>query len=94
MREILNLGRHWHGWLRAPVCVYALSLFWVTASCAAAGEASAGAAIASGLDLPGDPDDPGWAHLLVEAARQAAWDRTDVLHEGAAGHALVAESRL
>jgi gamma-glutamyltranspeptidase/glutathione hydrolase len=54
----------------------------------------AGAAIASGLDLPDDPDEPGWAHLLVEAARQAGWDRTDVLWEGAAGAELVDAGRL
>ncbi len=54
----------------------------------------AGAVIASGLDLPEDPDDPRWAHLLVESARQAGWDRLDVLAEGADGAALVAEERL
>ncbi|MEZ5230980.1 MAG: gamma-glutamyltransferase, partial [Acidimicrobiales bacterium] len=31
----------------------------------------AGAVIANGLDLPDDPDDPRWAHLLIEAAKQA-----------------------
>ena len=31
----------------------------------------AGARIADGLDLPDDPDDPSWAHLLSEAARWA-----------------------
>ena len=54
----------------------------------------AGAWIADGLPLPDDPDDPGWAHLLVEAARQAAFDRPDVLHEHADGVALLAEERL
>src|SRR5688500_11120400 len=33
----------------------------------------AGAWIADGLDLPADPDDPLWAHLLVESARQAGF---------------------
>jgi gamma-glutamyltranspeptidase/glutathione hydrolase len=42
-----------------------------------------GAAIADGLDLPDDPDDPVWAHLLVEAARAAGHDRPTVLHEHA-----------
>ena len=50
--------------------------------------------IASGLDLPDDPRDPLWAHLLVEAARQAAFDRIAVLHEGADGRALLAPERL
>ena len=54
----------------------------------------AAAWIASGLDLPDDPDDPQWAHLTVEAARQAGYDRIDVLHEHADGNALLAESRL
>ncbi len=54
----------------------------------------AGAWIASGLDLPSDPDDPGSAHLVIEAARQAAYDRVAVLHEGADGPALVDPSRL
>ncbi|HVT78647.1 MAG TPA: gamma-glutamyltransferase [Acidimicrobiales bacterium] len=56
--------------------------------------ALAAAWIAEGLDLPDDPDDPRWAHLLVEAARQAAFDRLDVLHDAADGAALVAPSRL
>lgn len=53
----------------------------------------AAAWIADGLALP-DPDDPAWAHLLVEAARQAAHDRLAVLHEGAAGADLVDAARL
>ena len=56
--------------------------------------ALAGAWMADGLDLPARPDDPLWAHLLVEAARQSAWDRSDVLHEGADGDALVDPGRL
>lgn len=54
----------------------------------------AGAWIADGLELPDDSDDPAWAHLLIEAARQAAYDRIDVLHEGADGHALLSPGRL
>jgi gamma-glutamyltranspeptidase/glutathione hydrolase len=50
--------------------------------------------LASGLDLPDDPDDPLFAHLLIEAARQAAHDRPEVLHEGADGAALLAPGRL
>ncbi|HET6793977.1 MAG TPA: gamma-glutamyltransferase [Acidimicrobiales bacterium] len=44
-------------------------------------------------DLP-EPDDPLWAHLLVEAMRQAGHDRLAVLHEGADGAALVSPRRL
>jgi len=54
----------------------------------------AGAWIAAGLPLPDDPDDAGWAHLLVEAARAAAYDRDDVLHEHADGAALISPDRL
>jgi gamma-glutamyltranspeptidase / glutathione hydrolase len=53
----------------------------------------ASAWIADGLELP-DPSDPRWAHLLIEAARQAGHDRLEVLHEGADGFALIAPGRL
>lgn len=39
--------------------------------------------ISAGLDLPDDPDDAAWAHLLAESARVAGHDRPDVLHEHA-----------
>jgi gamma-glutamyltranspeptidase/glutathione hydrolase len=45
--------------------------------------------MADGLDLPDDPDDGAWAHLLIECARAAAHDRHDVLHEHADGAALL-----
>lgn len=54
----------------------------------------AGAWMAGSLDLPDDPDDPRWAHLLVEASRLAGYDRPAVLHEHADGAALLAEERL
>ena len=54
----------------------------------------AGAWIAEGLPLPDDPDDPAWAHLLVEASRQAGHDRLAVLHDHADGAALLEPSRL
>ena len=54
----------------------------------------AGAWIAAGLDLPADPDDPLFAHLLAEAAKQAAWDRPAVLSQNADGAALIAPERL
>jgi gamma-glutamyltranspeptidase/glutathione hydrolase len=54
----------------------------------------AGAWIAAGLPVPADADDPVWAHLTVEAARFAAYDRLDDLHEDANGAALVAADRL
>jgi gamma-glutamyltranspeptidase/glutathione hydrolase len=48
-----------------------------------------GGLLADGLDLPDDPDDPHWAHLLIEAAKLAGHDRPDVLHEGADGEDLL-----
>jgi gamma-glutamyltranspeptidase/glutathione hydrolase len=43
----------------------------------------AAALIAEGLSLPDDPDDPAWAHLLAESAKQAGFDRPSRLHEHA-----------
>jgi gamma-glutamyltranspeptidase / glutathione hydrolase len=54
----------------------------------------AGARIGSWSDLPDDPAEPGWAHLLSESARAAGHDRLDVLFDGADGAALLAEERL
>ena len=48
-----------------------------------------GARLAERLDLPDDPDDERWAHLLIEAASAAGFDRPDALHEGADGGALL-----
>ncbi len=52
-----------------------------------------GALLADGLDLPDDPDDERWAHLLIEAAKLAGHDRPDVLHEHADGDGLLAAIR-
>ena len=49
--------------------------------------------IAEGLELPSEAD-PLRAHLLIEAARQAGYDRPQVLHEGADGEALLESGRL
>jgi gamma-glutamyltranspeptidase/glutathione hydrolase len=46
------------------------------------------ASIAMGLPLPNDSKDPLWAHLLIEAARQAGFDRVERLHEGFDGREL------
>lgn len=48
------------------------------------------ARLAERLDLPDDPDDDRWAHLLIEAARAAGFDRPEALHERADGVALLA----
>ncbi len=49
----------------------------------------AASALADRLGLPADPNDPQWAHLLIEAATVAAHDRPQVLHDAADGNALV-----
>jgi len=54
----------------------------------------AGAWIAERAGLPPDPEDERWAFLLVEGARQAAFDRPAVLHERADGAALITPERL
>jgi gamma-glutamyltranspeptidase/glutathione hydrolase len=54
----------------------------------------AAAAVAAGLALPDEPDDPAWAHLLAEAARAVGADRDQVLYDGADGAALVDATRL
>ena len=48
-----------------------------------------GARLAERLDLPDDPDDERWAHLLIEAASAAGFDRPEALHELASGDALL-----
>lgn len=51
----------------------------------------ASAMLAASVDLP-DPDDPGWAHLLIECAAAAAHDRPAVLSDHADGAALIASA--
>ncbi len=48
-----------------------------------------GARLVSQLDLPRDPDDAQWAHLLIEAATAAGRDRPHQLHEYADGNELL-----
>lgn len=50
----------------------------------------ASAALAAQFDLPDDPNDERWAHLLIEASKVAGFDRPEVLHDGADGEALLA----
>ena len=53
-----------------------------------------GALIAADLDLPDDTADPRWAHLLIESAVAAGFDRPDALYDGADGPSLLAAARL
>ncbi|HET9691382.1 MAG TPA: gamma-glutamyltransferase [Acidimicrobiales bacterium] len=55
---------------------------------------AAAAVIADRVGLPADPDDPRWAHVLLEASRAAGTDRLAVLHDGADGAALLDPGRL
>jgi gamma-glutamyltranspeptidase/glutathione hydrolase len=50
--------------------------------------------LADQLDLPADPSTGAWAHLLIEAMRQAAHDRPQVLFDGASGPDLISSDRL
>lgn len=50
--------------------------------------------IASGLPVPDDADDARWPHLMIEALRQAGFDRRAVLYDGADGAALLDPARL
>ncbi len=48
------------------------------------------ARLAQGFGIPSDADDAAWAHVLVECALAAGYDRPEVLHERASGDALLA----
>ena len=47
------------------------------------------ARLAADAGLPTDPDDAQWAHLLIESATAAGYDRPARLHDGADGTALL-----
>jgi gamma-glutamyltranspeptidase/glutathione hydrolase len=50
--------------------------------------------MAEHVGIGGDPSDPLWAHIVVEASRAAGHDRPSVLYDGADGMALLSEERL
>jgi gamma-glutamyltranspeptidase/glutathione hydrolase len=54
----------------------------------------AGASVAEAAGLGPDPDDPRWAHLLVETWRAVGHDRPDVLFDDADGAGLLHPDRL
>jgi gamma-glutamyltranspeptidase / glutathione hydrolase len=54
----------------------------------------AGAVVAEAAGLGADPDDPQWAHLLVETWRAVGHDRPAVLFDEADGEALLHPDRL
>jgi gamma-glutamyltranspeptidase/glutathione hydrolase len=47
------------------------------------------AQLADSIGLSSDPNDPEWAHVLIEAAKAAGRDRSQVLADGADGNALL-----
>jgi gamma-glutamyltranspeptidase/glutathione hydrolase len=49
--------------------------------------------LAERSSLPNDPGDPGWAHLLIECATAAGFDRPEVLSDIADGEALIGAIR-
>ncbi len=68
---------------------------WTTAPNSQGYLSLAGAVLADGLaDMPVDTDDPLWAHYLIESSKQAAFDRSTSLFDGASGAELVSEKRL
>ncbi|MCP4961506.1 MAG: gamma-glutamyltranspeptidase [Actinomycetia bacterium] len=101
---LLEMGRgeytrsdleHKHADWVDPVAVEAFGhTLWTTPPNSQGYLSLASAWIADGLDLPTDPDDPMWAHLLIESSRQAGYDRPDVLHQDADGQALVSPHHL
>ena len=101
---LLQLGRGEYGAedLAAPAADWVVPLFveawghqlWTVPPNSQGYLTLAAAWIASGLPLPADRDDPLWAHLTIEAARFASYDRVEVLHEAADGAALLAPVRL
>ena len=54
----------------------------------------AGAVVAEAAGLGAEPDDPQWAHLLVETWRAVGHDRPSLLFDGADGAALLDPGRL
>ncbi len=58
--------------------------FWTAPANSQGYLAALAAVLVAGLDdLPTSADDPAWAHALIEASKQAAFDRRSVLYEGA-----------
>jgi len=56
--------------------------------------APAAAGVLQHHDVPDDPQDPLWGHLLIEAAKQVAVDRIARLHDAADGPSLLASDDL
>jgi gamma-glutamyltranspeptidase/glutathione hydrolase len=81
----------WHQALRAAAWGHEL---WTVPPPSQGYLTLAGAAVAEMAGLGTDPDDPQWAHLLVETWRAVGHDRPEVLFDGADGDALLDPERL
>ncbi|MHB8294970.1 MAG: gamma-glutamyltransferase family protein [Acidimicrobiales bacterium] len=89
-----DLAEHQAEW-RQPIGVDAWgSRIWSMPPASQGYLLASAAWMASRLPLPADPSSPAWAHLLVEASKQAAFDRDSVLYDGADGAELVSPERL
>ncbi len=98
-RGLLALGGGWYAdsdlatpgaeWT-APLSLQAFGHVLHTIAPNSQGYLTLGAAsLADRLGLPADPDDPQWAHLLIEAAKVAGRDRPELLHDRADGGRLL-----
>ena len=98
-RGLLQLGNGWYTeadlarsqaeWV-APLQAQAWGVDLFTVPPNSQGYLTLGAAaLASNLELPADTTDEWWAHLLIEAAKVAGYDRPAALHAGADGEALL-----
>jgi gamma-glutamyltranspeptidase / glutathione hydrolase len=75
-----------------PLCTSAFGVQLATIGPNSQGYLTLGSArLAEAAGVPPDPDDPAWAHVLIEATTAASHDRPELLHEDADGEALVAD---
>ena len=81
-------------WTEPLVCDFFGARIWTTPPPTSGYLTLAAGWLADQLDLPTDSSEGVWAHLLIEAMRQAAFDRPQVLFDGASGSDLVSPDRL
>jgi gamma-glutamyltranspeptidase / glutathione hydrolase len=89
--DFATTAASWHAPLRAGAWGHEL---WTVPPPSQGYLTLAGAAVAEAAGLGTDPDDPQWAHLLVETWRAVGHDRPVVLYDGADGDALLDPPRL
>jgi gamma-glutamyltranspeptidase/glutathione hydrolase len=89
--DLATSAASWHEPLRAGAWGHEL---WTVPPPSQGYLTLAGAAVAEAAGLGADPDDPQWAHVLVETWRAVGHDRPAVLFDGADGSALLDPERL